>query len=64
MEGNNLYSRADVILKKMYGEDATFREGQFEAIEATMNNKRSLIVQKTGWGKSLVYFICCTLLKE
>ena len=64
MEGKNLYSRADTILKRMYGEEATFREGQFEAIEATMNNKRSLIVQKTGWGKSLVYFICCTLLKE
>ena len=64
MEENNLYSRAETILKRMYGEEATFREGQFEAIEATMNNRRSLIVQKTGWGKSLVYFICCTLLKE
>ena len=61
---DNLYKRAEAILKRMYGEDATFREGQYEAIEATMNNRRSLIVQKTGWGKSLVYFICCTLLKE
>ena len=57
MEENNLYSRAETILKRMYGEEATFREGQFEAIEATMNNRRSLIVQKTGWGKSLVDFI-------
>ena len=64
MEENSLYSRADTILKRIYGKEATFREGQFEAIEATMNNRRSLIVQKTGWGKSLVYFICCTLLKE
>ncbi|MBQ9663397.1 MAG: RecQ family ATP-dependent DNA helicase [Oscillospiraceae bacterium] len=60
----DLYRRAEAVLKRMYGEKASFREGQFEAIEATMNNRRSLIVQKTGWGKSLVYFICCTLLKE
>ena len=64
MAGNDLYKRSKAILKRMYGEEAKFREGQFEAIEATMNNKRTLIVQKTGWGKSLVYFICCTLLKE
>ena len=61
---SNLYDRAAAILKKMYGENASFREGQYEAIEATMNNRRTLIVQKTGWGKSLVYFICCELLKE
>ncbi len=61
---NNLYQRAEAILKRIYGDNAAFREGQFEAVEATMNNKRSLVVQKTGWGKSLVYFICCALLKE
>lgn len=61
---NDLHCRAVAILKEMYGETASFREGQYEAIEATMNNRRTLIVQKTGWGKSLVYFICCKLLKE
>lgn len=34
-----------------------FRDGQYEAIEATLTNKRTLVVQKTGWGKSLVYFL-------
>ena len=45
------------ILKMAYGSNASFREGQLEAILSTFNHKRTLIVQKTGWGKSLVYFI-------
>ena len=51
------------ILKKIYGENATFREGQYEAIIATLKNKRTLVVQKTGWGKSLVYFISTKILR-
>ena len=52
------------ILRESYGENAEFREGQKEAIEAVVNEKRSLVVQKTGWGKSLVYFLATKLLKE
>ena len=52
------------ILKESYGENAKFREGQKEAIEAVVNGKRTLVVQKTGWGKSLVYFLATKLLKE
>ena len=52
------------ILKESYGENAEFREGQKEAIEAVVNGKRTLVVQKTGWGKSLVYFLATKLLKE
>ena len=52
------------ILKESYGENAEFREGQKEAIEAVVNGKRTLVVQKTGWGKSLVYFLAAKLLKE
>lgn len=29
-----------------------------------MLNKRTLVVQKTGWGKSLVYFVCTKILRE
>ena len=37
---------------------ATFRDGQLEAIEALVDRRaRQLVVQRTGWGKSLVYFI-------
>ena len=52
------------ILRESYGENAKFREGQKEAIEAVVNVKRTLVVQKTGWGKSLVYFLATKLLKE
>ena len=52
------------ILRESYGENAKFREGQKEAIDAVVNGKRTLVVQKTGWGKSLVYFLAAKLLKE
>lgn len=56
--------RAYEVLRESYGENAKFREGQKEAIEAVVNEKRTLVVQKTGWGKSLVYFLATKLLKE
>ncbi len=44
---------------------AQFKEGQLEAIEFLMgNSRRLLVVQKTGWGKSSVYFISAKLLRE
>ena len=53
-----LYTQALSIVQLLYGKDARFRKGQYEAIEATLTHRKTLIVQKTGWGKSLVYFIC------
>ena len=45
--------------------DAEFREGQEEAIRHIVSgNGRLLVVQKTGWGKSFVYFIATKLLRE
>ena len=45
--------------------DATFREDQEEAIRHIVEgNGRLLVVQKTGWGKSFVYFIATKLLRE
>lgn len=42
--------------------DATFHPGQFEAIEALVaRHERALVVQRTGWGKSAVYFIAALL---
>lgn len=44
---------------------AEFRTGQIEAIEHVVDNKgRLLIVQRTGWGKSAVYFIATKLLRD
>ena len=64
IRNREIYARASEILEKLYGKDAEFRSGQYEAIEATILNKRTLVVQRTGWGKSLVYFICTKLLRE
>ena len=45
--------------------DAEFREGQEEAIrDIVKGDSRFLVVQKTGWGKSFVYFIATKLLRE
>lgn len=51
-------------LKNAYGNDAEFREGQKEAIESVLKGQRLLVVQKTGWGKSLVYFFATKLLRK
>ena len=53
------------LLRKMIGEDKDFRPGQWEAIEAVaIKKQRALVVQRTGWGKSLGYFLATKLLRE
>ncbi len=53
------------LLRSMLSADAGFRAGQWEAIETVaIHKKRALVVQRTGWGKSLVYFIATKLLRE
>ena len=58
-----IYEKATKILKSIYGKDAVFREGQYEAIEAALTKKKTIVVQKTGWGKTLVYFIAAKMMK-
>ncbi|NLN74906.1 MAG: RecQ family ATP-dependent DNA helicase [Armatimonadetes bacterium] len=42
-----------------------FRDGQWEAIESVVTHKEKLlVVQRTGWGKSIVYFLATKLLRE
>jgi len=44
---------------------AAFRDGQWEAIDALVNRReRLLVVQRTGWGKSSVYFISTRILRD
>ncbi len=62
-------ARADVrtaaaaILRELTGQPAAdFHPGQFEAIAAlVVERRRVLVVQRTGWGKSAVYFIAALL---
>ena len=51
-------------LKTYYGKDARYRVGQEEAIRDVLQGKRTLVLQKTGWGKSLVYFMATRLIRE
>ncbi len=44
--------------------DAEFRDGQWECIEALLDSRRLLMVERTGWGKSMVYFLATRLLRE
>lgn len=45
--------------------DAAFRSGQEDAIRHVVEGRgRLLVVQKTGWGKSFVYFIATRLMRE
>jgi ATP-dependent DNA helicase RecQ len=62
---NSMVSNAEGLLKAMLGTQAIFRTGQWEAIEAIVSKKqRVLVVQRTGWGKSLVYFLATKLLRD
>ncbi len=53
------------LLQRMVGADATFRTDQRRAIEAvTTAGARVLVVQRTGWGKSLVYWLATRVLRD
>jgi ATP-dependent DNA helicase RecQ len=57
--------RAEGVLRRLAGEHATLREDQWRAIEAlTVDRRRVLCVQRTGWGKSAVYFVATALLRD
>lgn len=59
-----LRAEAERILRDLAGPDATLREDQWAAIEALVaHHRRALVVQRTGWGKSAVYFIATALLR-
>ncbi|MET0784148.1 MAG: DEAD/DEAH box helicase [Leifsonia flava] len=54
------------VLRRLVGNDeAEFHDGQFEAIETLVDSRRrALVVQRTGWGKSAVYFVATLLLRQ
>jgi hypothetical protein len=59
-------SNAEELLQRALGNPrARFREGQWEAIDALVNQRRKLlVVERTGWGKSSVYFIATRILRD
>lgn len=57
-------AEAQAILEQLAGPDARLRDDQWSAIEAlVVQRRRALVVQRTGWGKSAVYFIAAKLLR-
>jgi ATP-dependent DNA helicase RecQ len=61
---SDLRSDAEACLRALAGPDAVLREDQWTAIEAlVVGRRRALVVQRTGWGKSAVYFIATSLLR-
>jgi ATP-dependent DNA helicase RecQ len=57
---------AEVLLRRLTDNpSAEFRDGQWAAIESLVERRgRALVVQRTGWGKSAVYFVATRLLRD
>ena len=57
--------QAETHLRALVGrDDVTLHDDQWAAIEAlVVDRRRSLVVQRTGWGKSAVYFVSTLLLR-
>jgi len=65
-DGTDVRERAEEHLRRLVGrEDVVLHDDQWAAIEAlAVDRRRALVVQRTGWGKSAVYFVATLLLRE
>ncbi len=63
-ERDQLRAEAEQCLRALAGPGAQLRPDQWLAIEALVaDRRRALVVQRTGWGKSAVYFVATALLR-
>src|SRR4051812_33012358 len=61
---DELFDAAQRFLRALAGERARLRDDQWTAIRAlVVERRRALVVQRTGWGKSAVYFVATALLR-
>ncbi|WP_435771559.1 RecQ family ATP-dependent DNA helicase [Nocardioides sp. SYSU DS0651] len=62
----DIRDRAEAHLRSLVGRpDVTLYDDQWAAIAAlVVDRRRALVVQRTGWGKSAVYFVATLLLRE
>jgi ATP-dependent DNA helicase RecQ len=59
-----LRDRAEAVLRTLAGPTARLRDDQWTAVHAlVVQRRRALVVQRTGWGKSAVYFVATALLR-
>lgn len=54
----------DLLRRALDHPQAVFRDGQWQSIQGLLQRKRILVVQRTGWGKSVVYFLATRLLRD
>ncbi|MBU1919854.1 DEAD/DEAH box helicase, partial [bacterium] len=55
----------DLLRRALDNPQGDFRAGQWEAIEQLVEQRaRLLVVQRTGWGKSMIYFLATKLLRK
>jgi ATP-dependent DNA helicase RecQ len=55
----------ELLRRALDDPDAQFRDGQWDAIDRIVNRaQKLLVVQRTGWGKSSVYFISTRALRD
>src|SRR5215207_11453627 len=60
-----LEDRGAALLAELAGPDAAFRPDQLEAVRDLVEDRaRVLCVQRTGWGKSAVYFLATRLSRD
>ncbi|MFE2438498.1 DEAD/DEAH box helicase [Streptomyces sp. NPDC059409] len=68
MDHEELRTEADAVLAELVGDregSARLREDQWQAVAALVEeHRRALVVQRTGWGKSAVYFVATALLRR
>ncbi|GLW51719.1 ATP-dependent DNA helicase RecQ [Streptomyces sp. NBRC 14336] len=68
MDELELRAEADTVLGQLVGDPggtARLREDQWQAVAALVRERRrALVVQRTGWGKSAVYFVATALLRR
>lgn len=66
MDDPQLRAEADAVLAELVGAPgARLREDQWQAVAALVRERRrALVVQRTGWGKSAVYFVATVLMRR
>jgi ATP-dependent DNA helicase RecQ len=62
----DIREQAEAHLRRLVGrDDVVLHDDQWAAIEAlAVDRRRALVVQRTGWGKSAVYFVATLLLRD
>jgi ATP-dependent DNA helicase RecQ len=62
---DDMAERAQALLTVLAGPKALLREDQLAAIQAlVVDRRRVVVVKRTGWGKSAVYFVATRLLRD